>query len=159
MDPYEPYRPQRDGGENDPSPSATTGVAPTETSSESLLPTKIFTTHLPGDTRTGKVISDERTVGSTRMNASNTSQLLGRIRRSRFPGTKLHWTLPSAIVALLFLGLLGSLLHHWFYLKLDGESAEDQLTVAWFGTALAFLTKAALVGSITLSYRFVLTSL
>jgi len=73
---------------------------------------------------------------------------------------KLHWSIPSGIVGLFLLGLLGSLLHHWFYLKLDGEDAEDQFTVTWFGTALAFLTKAALVGSITLAYRFVdLTSL
>ena len=151
MDPYEPYRPQRGGGKNESSTPVTTSVAPTE----SLLLRKMFPADLPGDTKTGKVVSDARSIASTRENASNTSRLPGQIHRDRLRGMRLHWSLPSAMVGLFFLGLLGSLLHHWFYLKLDGESAEDQLTVAWFGTALAFLTKAALVGSITLAYRFV----
>ena len=150
MEPYEPYRPQRDRGKNDSFPPVTTGVAPTE----SLLLRKMAT-DLPGDTKTGKVVGDARSIASARTNASKTSRLLGRIQRGRFQGTKLHWSLPSAIVGLFLLGLLGSLLHHWFYLWLDGEDAEDQLTVAWFGITLAVLTKAALVGSITLAYRFV----
>ncbi|PUU80022.1 hypothetical protein B9Z19DRAFT_1045457 [Tuber borchii] len=76
-----------------------------------------------------------------------------RIHRGRFGGLILHWSLPSTIVGLLILGLLGSFLHHRFYRWLDGERAEDQFTATWFGNALAFLTKAALVGSITLAYR------
>ena len=151
MDPYQPYRPQRDGGKNDSSPSVTTGVVPTE----SALLRKMFAADLPGDLKTGIVVSDARSIASTRTNASNTSRLTGRIHRGRLRGMKLHWPIPSAIVGLFLLGLLGSLLHHWFYLLLDGKGAEDQLTVALFGIALAFLTKAALVGSITLAYRFV----
>lgn len=135
------------------SPLATTGFGPIE----NLLRTKLVATDLPGDTAAEGVVSDARSVASTK-NSSNTSRMRERIHRSQLRGVKLRWYLPSLIVGLLILGLLGSLLHHRFYLSLDYAPAEDQLKVAWFGNALAFLTKAALAGSITLAYRLVWTT-
>lgn len=151
MDPYEPYRPQKDMYKIESSPPPTTGVGPTER----LLRTKMVAADFPGDIKAERAVSDARSVASMRTNASNASRSQEQIHKDRLRGVNLHWALPSTIVGLLILGLLGSLLHHWFYLWLDGERADDQFTATWFGNALAFLTKAALVGSITLAYRFV----
>lgn len=151
MDPYEPYRPQRDRYKIGSSPPPTTGVGPTER----LPRTKIVAADFPGDIKAERAVSDARSVDSMRTNVSNASRSQEQIHRDRLRGVNLHWALPSTIVGLLILGLLGSLLHHWFYLWLDGERADDQFTATWLGNALAFLTKAALVGSITLAYRFV----
>jgi len=148
MDPYEPYRPRGDIHEMSP-PPATTGAGPPE----DLLQSKTMADAPPGDTRATRVVSVAGSATSTRTNAS--SRLRERIRRDVQWGTKLHWFLPSAMVGLFILGLLGALLHHWFYISLDGEGAEDQLIMVGFGTAFAFFTKAALVGSIVLAYRFV----
>ena len=151
MDPYEPYRPQRDMYKIESSPPLATGVGPTER----LPRTKMVAADFLGDTKAERSASDAKSVASMRTNASNASPSQEQIHRGRLRGANLHWALPSAIVGLLILGLLGSLLHHWFYLWLDGERADDQFTATWFGNALAFLTKGALVGSITLAYRFV----
>ena len=151
MDPYEPYRPQKDMYKIESSPPPTTGVRPTER----LLRTKMVAADFPDDTKAERFASDAKSVASIRTYASNASRLREQIHGDRLRGVNLHWALPGAIVGLLILGLLGSLLHHWYYLRLDGERADDQFTATWFGNALAFLTKAALVGSITLAYRFV----
>lgn len=70
-------------------------------------------------------------------------------------GTKIHWFLPSSMVTLLFLGVLGAVAHHLFYQSLDGKEAKGQLMMVRIGTALAFFTKAMLVGSVVVAYRFV----
>ena len=146
MDPYDPYR--GDIYEIVPSPPATTGAGPTE----NLLRTKTIADDSPDGTKAERVVSVARSIAST---TSNASRLRERVRRGLSWGTKLHWFLPSAMVGLFILGLLGALLHHWFYLSLDGKGAEDQLIMVGFGTAFAFFTKASLVGSIVLAYRFV----
>ncbi|KAG0124257.1 hypothetical protein HOY82DRAFT_588002 [Tuber indicum] len=105
----------------------------------------------PSPMQVERVIS--RGAGSVTSNASTGSRLRGRIRRDMEWGSKLHWFLPSAMVGLFILGLLGALLHHWFYVSLHGKGAKDQLIMVRFGTAFAFFTKAALVGSIVLAYR------
>lgn len=43
--------------------------------------------------------------------------------------------------------------HHEYYKSLDGEPADDQLMKIRYGTALAFLTKAALAGSVVVAFR------
>jgi len=153
MNPYDPIpgQPQGDIYEDVPSPPATTGAGPEKI----LLQSKTIADTLPDGTRAQRVVSVAGSIASTRTNASNASRLRERIRRDVLWGTKLHWFLPSAMVGLFILGLLGALLHHWFYISLDGEGAEDQLIMVGFGTAFAFFTKAALVGSIVLAYRFV----
>ncbi|KAG0634740.1 hypothetical protein HOY80DRAFT_1025565 [Tuber brumale] len=147
MDQYDPYPPQ--GDERAPSPLAITSVEPTE----DLLRSGAVTGGLPSEKRVERAVSAARSIVSTRTNASSGSRLRERIRRDMEWGSKLHWFLPSAMVGLFILGLLGALLHHWFYLSLHGKGAEDQLIMVRFGTAFAFFTKAALVGSIVLAYR------
>ena len=68
-------------------------------------------------------------------------------------GTQVHWFLPTAMVFLLLAGVCGAFVHHHFYATLDGRRADDQLTMIRYGTALAFFTKASLVGSVVLAYR------
>lgn len=68
-------------------------------------------------------------------------------------GTKIHWFLPSSMVGLLLLGFLGAVAHHLFYQSLNGKVAKDQLMMVRIGTALAFFTKAMLVGSVIIAYR------
>ncbi|KAF2755332.1 hypothetical protein EJ05DRAFT_98513 [Pseudovirgaria hyperparasitica] len=60
---------------------------------------------------------------------------------------------PFLMVLLFFLGVLGAIAHHIFYMKLNGKPADNQLWMVRYGTALAFFTKATLVGSVILSYR------
>jgi len=69
-------------------------------------------------------------------------------------GTKIHWFMPTAMVCLLIAGILGSLGHHFFYASLQGKQADDQLMKVRYGTVLAYFTKASLVGSVVLAYRF-----
>lgn len=70
-------------------------------------------------------------------------------------GTKVHWFLPSLMFGLLLLGFLGAVAHHLFYDSLDGREAKNQLAMIRIGTALAFFTKATLVGSVVIAYRLV----
>ncbi|PWW74988.1 hypothetical protein C7212DRAFT_297684 [Tuber magnatum] len=150
MDQYDPPQPSRDIYEITPSPPANANVGPTG----NLLRPGMITGDSPDGIKVERVISGARSVASTSgTDASNASRLRGRFRRDISWGTKLHWFLPSAMVGLFILGLLGSLLHHWFYVSLDGRGADDQLIMVRFGTAFAFFTKAALVGSIVLAYR------
>jgi len=58
------------------------------------------------------------------------------------------------MVGLFLAGLLGAVGHHVFYSRLNGQPAAGrQLTMVRIGTALAFFTKAMLVGSVLVSYR------
>jgi hypothetical protein len=75
-------------------------------------------------------------------------------RRSReIAHWQIHWQTPALMVGLFILGVVGALAHHLFYKHLDGKPATDQLLMVRYGTALAFWTKATLVGSVVLSYR------
>lgn len=57
------------------------------------------------------------------------------------------------MVGLFILGLMGALAHHAFYKSLHGHEAKNQLQMVRYGTALAYFTKATLVGTVVLSYR------
>lgn len=54
---------------------------------------------------------------------------------------------------LFLIGSGGAIAHHFFYQSLDGQEAVDQLQMFRYGTALAYFTKAALVGSVALAFR------
>ncbi|RPA94924.1 hypothetical protein L873DRAFT_1792549 [Choiromyces venosus 120613-1] len=146
----DPYRPQRDSYEIVPSGPAITTVGPTQ----DFPGSNTIAADSPDGAKVERVISATGSIASTtRTNDSNASRFRQRLAIDRLWGTKLHWFLPSAMIGLFILGMLGSLLHHWFYLSLDGKKADDQLIMVRFGTAFAFFTKAALVGSIVLAYR------
>ena len=66
---------------------------------------------------------------------------------------KIHWQTPAAAVALFVCGVLSAVGHHIFYDHFDGQTAGNQLVMVQYGTALAFFTKSALVGSVLLCYR------
>ncbi|KAH8150102.1 uncharacterized protein LAJ45_05788 [Morchella importuna] len=96
------------------------------------------------------------TAVETCYSGTSSMERLERVRSKEMQmmwGTKIHWFLPSTMVTLLFLGLLGALAHHLFYQSLDGKEAKDQLMMMRIGTALAFFTKAMLVGSVVVAYR------
>jgi hypothetical protein len=61
--------------------------------------------------------------------------------------------MPTAMVCLLLLGVLGAVSHHLFYLSLHGKPATNQLLKVRFGTAFAFFTRSMLVGSSVIAYR------
>lgn len=65
----------------------------------------------------------------------------------------IHWWTPTSMVGLFILGLIGALAHHAFYKSLHGHEAKNQLQMVRYGTALAYFTKATLVGTVILSYR------
>lgn len=65
----------------------------------------------------------------------------------------IHWAAPFMMVGLFLAGFLGAVGHHIFYSRLHGQPAVHQLTMIRIGTALAFFTKAMLVGSVLVSYR------
>ncbi|OCL04724.1 hypothetical protein AOQ84DRAFT_323993 [Glonium stellatum] len=65
----------------------------------------------------------------------------------------IHWWTPTVMVGLFLLGVIGALAHHAFYTYLHGREAKNQLEMVRYGTALAYFTKATLVGSVVLSYR------
>ncbi|KAF1993136.1 hypothetical protein P154DRAFT_450986 [Amniculicola lignicola CBS 123094] len=64
-----------------------------------------------------------------------------------------HWHTPVLIVALFLVGVGSGIGHHFFYAHLDGKVAKDQLTMIRYGTAMAYLMKSCLVGSVLLCYR------
>ena len=65
----------------------------------------------------------------------------------------IHWYTPAMIIVLFFAGVCGAIGHHLFYRHLHGQPAKDQLLMVRYGTALAFFTKATLVGTVVLCYR------
>lgn len=67
----------------------------------------------------------------------------------------IHWYVPTSMVLVFLLGCAGALAHHLFYLHLDDKPAVNQLMMIRYGTGLAFFTKATLVGSVVLSYRYI----
>jgi hypothetical protein len=58
----------------------------------------------------------------------------------------IHWTTPAIIGSLFVAGVAAAVGHHFFYTSLNGQSAEDQLKMIRWGTALAFFVKSTLVG-------------
>jgi hypothetical protein len=65
----------------------------------------------------------------------------------------IHWITPALIIVMFVAGVLGAMGHHLFYVRLDGEPAEEQLKMVRYGTALAFFVKSTLVGCIIMCYR------
>lgn len=82
-------------------------------------------------------------------NLSKTEEML------RKWSTGVHWYVPTSMVVIFLVGCMGALGHHLFNTSLDGEPAVNQLFMTRTGVFLAFCTKAALVGAVVLSYRFV----
>jgi hypothetical protein len=70
-------------------------------------------------------------------------------------GMGVHWFMPTAMLCLLLAGVFGAFGHHMYYKSLNDKDAKDQLMRVRYGTALAFFTKASLVGSVALAYRSV----
>lgn len=99
-------------------------------------------------------ISNPSTVSSSGMSGDILTRMKSREQQMLW-GTTIHWFLPSSMFGLLLLGFLGAVSHHLFYDSLDGKKAEKQLTMVRIGTALAFFTKAMLVGSVVIAYRLV----
>ncbi|KAF2829157.1 hypothetical protein CC86DRAFT_345655 [Ophiobolus disseminans] len=58
----------------------------------------------------------------------------------------IHWTTPALIVSLFLAGVAAAIGHHFFYTKLNGQLATDQLRMIRYGTAMAFFVKSTLVG-------------
>jgi hypothetical protein len=78
---------------------------------------------------------------------------LVRMRSRATAVWKIHWYMPTAMVSLLILGVLGAVSHHLFYWSLHGKPATNQLLKVRFGTAFAFFTRSMLVGSSVVAYR------
>ncbi|OCK83676.1 hypothetical protein K432DRAFT_401814 [Lepidopterella palustris CBS 459.81] len=96
------------------------------------------------------------TVGSTLTpfkTADPDTQALVERRAGEIAQWTIHWQTPAVIVVLFVAGVMGAVGHHLFYQHLDGKPAEDQLKMIRYGTALAFFTKATLVGSVVMCYR------
>ncbi len=83
---------------------------------------------------------------------STTYDLIER-RARELAQWKIDLRVPSLMVVLFICGVIGAAGHHLFYRSLDGKPATDQLKMVRFGTALAFFTKATLVGSVVLAHR------
>lgn len=128
------------------SPRETRGQSPTSPERSMLRP--FPTRHL----------SNPSTVGSSEMSGDVLTRMKSREQRMLW-GTKVHWFLPSLMFGLLLSGFLGAVAHHLFYDSLDGKEAKNQLAMVRIGTALAFFTKATLVGSVVISYRLVFSLL
>ncbi|KAI9675957.1 MAG: hypothetical protein M1829_003195 [Trizodia sp. TS-e1964] len=90
---------------------------------------------------------------ASRYRGDNSVEDLVNMRSKQTAEWRIHWYMPSAMVVLFVLGVVGALSHHFFYKSLDGHPAVNQLTMLRYGTAFAFFTKAMLVGSVELSYR------
>ncbi|KAF2459176.1 hypothetical protein BDY21DRAFT_370642 [Lineolata rhizophorae] len=83
---------------------------------------------------------------------TDTEALLSR-RAGATAAWKIHWLTPTMAVGLFIAGVVGAVAHHALYAAFDGQEAHDQLRMIRYGTALAFYTKACLVGSVVVSYR------
>ena len=59
----------------------------------------------------------------------------------------IHWTTPAIIASLFVAGVAAAVGHHFFYTKLNGQPATEQLKMIRYGTALAFFVKSTLVGT------------
>jgi hypothetical protein len=67
-----------------------------------------------------------------------------------------HPALPATMVFLFLCGIAAAIGHHLFYQSLHGTSVgdqRDQLMKIRYGNALAYLTKACLVGSVGVAYK------
>ncbi|TGZ78341.1 hypothetical protein EX30DRAFT_343242 [Ascodesmis nigricans] len=89
---------------------------------------------------------------------SQSSQMHRDLRRKtsemveKFHAT-IHWYVPASMLLVFLLGVGGAVAHHSFYAHLHGQEAKNQLMMNRYGTAIAFFTKACLVGSVVLAYR------
>lgn len=81
------------------------------------------------------------------------AQALADRRAGEIHQWHIHWQTPALVAALYAAGILAAVGHHFFYLRLDGKPAHDQLKMIRYGTALAFLVKSTLVGTVILCYR------
>jgi hypothetical protein len=90
---------------------------------------------------------------SSRFNSDPDIQNLIDRRAEEVAAWGIHWWTPFSMGALFILGVIGAISHHIFYNSLHGQEAKDQLQKVRYGTALAFFTKATLVGSVILGYR------
>jgi hypothetical protein len=67
--------------------------------------------------------------------------------------TGIHWYVPAGMIFVYMVGIGAALAHHFFNKSLHYKPATNQVWMSRIGTALAFLTKASLVGAIVLAYR------
>lgn len=81
-----------------------------------------------------------------------TQRLLDR-RAGELAQWHIHWATPAIAIVLFVAGIMAAVGHHFFYVSLDGQPAEDQLLKNRYGTALAFFVKSTLVGCVVLCYR------
>jgi hypothetical protein len=81
------------------------------------------------------------------------AQQLAEGRAGEIAEWHIHWTTPAIIIVLFVAGVLGALGHHFFYVHLDGQPAENQLLMVRYGTAFAFFVKSTLVGCVIVCYR------
>lgn len=58
----------------------------------------------------------------------------------------IHWTTPAIIGSLFCAGVAAAVAHHFYYSRLNGKPATEQLKMIRWGTALAFFVKSTLVG-------------
>lgn len=65
----------------------------------------------------------------------------------------IHWTTPALIAFLFLAGVGAATAHHFFYARLDGQPATQQLLMVRYGTALAFFVKSTLVGCVIMCNR------
>jgi hypothetical protein len=64
-----------------------------------------------------------------------------------------YWNKLWTMYVFFCLGIHGAIGHHIFYNALAGREASNQLQMLRYGIALAYFTKACLVGSIIIAYR------
>lgn len=81
-----------------------------------------------------------------------TQQLVDR-RVGEIAEWHIHWITPALIIGMFVAGVMAAMGHHLFYVRLDGEPAEEQLKMVRYGTALAFFVKSTLVGCVIMCYR------
>ncbi|KAF2492195.1 hypothetical protein BU16DRAFT_514951 [Lophium mytilinum] len=92
------------------------------------------------------------TLNPFKTNDPDTQALVDR-RAGEIAEWRVHWQTPATMLVLFVAGVMGAVGHHLFYMHLNGRPAENQLKMVRYGTALAFFTKAMLVGTVVLSYR------
>ncbi|KAL7271987.1 hypothetical protein RUND412_005224 [Rhizina undulata] len=84
------------------------------------------------------------------------SEYAFRLRRSdpvKRWGKGISWYMPISMIVIFICGVVGAIAHNAFYTSLHGKQAVNQLMMVRYGTALAFFTKACLVGSVVLAFR------
>lgn len=111
------------------------------------------TTSLPGQAASSVSASPSLRVSVT---PTETSQQMANIEmlatgaaHVKSEKWRIYWLNPTAMLSFLLLGIVCAVAHHLYYMSLD-QSSVDAFNQEWavrIGTALAFLTRAFLVGS------------